>query len=68
MTTGPVDGIIDMSKGREQTGRPRQGREEPPMYEYMSTEEIIATMTDAEWFDLMADCYADEMAAACEEI
>lgn len=38
------------------------------MYEYMSTEEIIATMTDTEWFNLMAECYADEMAAAYEEI
>lgn len=37
------------------------------MREYMSIEEYVETMTDAEWFDLMADCYADEM-AACEEI
>lgn len=37
------------------------------MYEYMSIEEIVTTMTDSEWFDLMADCYADEL-AACEEI
>lgn len=56
-----------MSKGREQTGRPRRGREEHTMREYMSIEEYVETMTDAEWFDLMADCYADEM-AACEEI
>lgn len=31
------------------------------MYEYMATEEIIYTMTDEEWFDLMVDCYIDEM-------
>lgn len=35
---------------------------------YTSTEEYLATMTDAEWFDLMTDCYADEMAEASEEI
>lgn len=67
MTIGPVGGIIDVSKGREQTGRPRRGGEEHTMREYMSIEEYVATMTDAEWFDLMADCYADEM-ASCEEI
>ena len=37
------------------------------MGEYMSIEEYITTMPSEEWFDLMADCYADEM-AACEEI
>lgn len=37
------------------------------MREYMNIEEYVETMTDAEWFDLMVDCYADEM-AACEEI
>lgn len=62
-----MGGIIDMSKGREQTGRPRRGKEEHTMREYMSIEEYVEAMTDAEWFDLMADCYADEM-AACEEI
>jgi len=62
-----MGGIIDVSKGREQTGRPRRGGEEHTMFEYMSIEEYVTTMTDAEWFDLMADCYADEMAAS-EEI
>ena len=37
------------------------------MREYMSIEEYVTTMTNEEGFDLMADCYADEM-AACEEI
>ena len=31
------------------------------MYEYMAMEEIIYTMDKEEWFDLMADCYIDEM-------
>lgn len=34
---------------------------------YTSTEEYLAIMTDVEWFDLMADCYADEMAKVNEE-
>jgi len=38
------------------------------MREYMSIEEYITTMTDEEWFDLMTDYYADEMAEASEEI
>lgn len=58
--------IIDMSKGREQTGRPRRGREEHTMF-YMSLEEYLITMTDEELADIMADCYADE-AAGWEEI
>lgn len=32
-------------------------------YEYMSFEEIIVTMTDEEWNDLMTDCYIDDAAA-----
>lgn len=67
MTRVLVGGIIDVSKGREQTGRPWRGREEHTMREYMSIEEYVETMTDAEWLDLMADCYADEL-AAYEEI
>lgn len=35
---------------------------------YTSTEEYLATMTDTEWFDLMADCFADEIAEASKEI
>lgn len=35
-------------------------------YEYMTTEEIAATMTDAEWFDLMVDAHIDEWAAEWE--
>ena len=30
----------------------------------MSVEEIVETMTYEEWADLMADCYADELAEA----
>lgn len=67
MTTGLVGAIIDMSKGREQTGRPRRGGEEHTMREYMSIEEYVETMTDEELADIMADCYADE-AAEWEEI
>lgn len=32
------------------------------MYEYMSVEEIIATMSEQEMIDLMMECYVDEMA------
>lgn len=31
------------------------------MYEYMTVEEIIYTMDEEKWFDLMTDCYIDEM-------
>lgn len=32
------------------------------MFKYMTIEEITTTMTDAEWFDLMTECYIDEIA------
>lgn len=32
------------------------------MFEYMTVEEITATMADKEWFDLMTECYIDEIA------
>lgn len=31
------------------------------MFEYMTIEEIVATITDEEWFDLMTECYIDEI-------
>lgn len=36
------------------------------MRDYMNIEEYITTMTDEEWFDLMADCFSDDMADAID--
>ena len=32
------------------------------MFEYMTVEEIVETMTDEELFDLMTECFVDEVA------
>ena len=32
-------------------------------YEYMTIDEIIATMPETEWFELMTDCYIDAVFA-----
>lgn len=34
---------------------------------YTSIDEYIATMSDAEYFDIMMDAFADEMAEASDE-
>lgn len=31
------------------------------MYEYMTIDKIIATMPETEWFELLTDCYIDEI-------
>lgn len=31
------------------------------MLEYMTVEEIVETMTYEEWFDLMIECYEEEI-------